>query len=260
MRALLQYRNTQLQDVGASPAQLLYGRRLRDHMPSFADALKMRPEWIQLAEDRERALAKRHLRSIESYNHNTRNLVDLKVGDHVLVQNQTGVHPTRWDKTGRVMEIHPHSQYTVRMDGSGRCSTRNRRFLRSCLPFMSDTKLYSPKIINNDLPSLLQPSDPEENTMSEDTNTQSETEQITHVENAVPSTDPLVKETHMLNPSPTTQDPATNERESLPASQDVSHESPPPLRRSQRKRKPPPMLSVNMRGKTHSESCRPCPS
>ena len=32
-RALLQYRNTPLQDLKLSPAQILYGRELRDCMP-----------------------------------------------------------------------------------------------------------------------------------------------------------------------------------------------------------------------------------
>ena len=117
--------------LGVSPAQLLYGRQLRDHLPYFTDALKIRQEWIQLAEDRERALAQRHLRSMETYNQHTRPLQDLKIGDHVLVQNQTGNQPTRWDKTGLVTEVLPHDQYLIRMDGSGRCTLRNRRYLRT---------------------------------------------------------------------------------------------------------------------------------
>ena len=141
---VLQYRNTPLQDLGVSPAQLLYGRQLRDHLPSFADALKIRQEWIQLAEDRERALAQRHLRSMETYNQHTRPLQDLKIGDHVLVQNQTGNQPTRWDKTGLVTEVLPHDQYLIRMDGSGRCTLRNRRYLRHCSPFMSDPREVVP--------------------------------------------------------------------------------------------------------------------
>jgi hypothetical protein len=60
-RALLQYRNTPLPGLGTSPAQLLYGRKLRDHIPTLPDVLRIRKEWVTSAEDRERALAKRHL-------------------------------------------------------------------------------------------------------------------------------------------------------------------------------------------------------
>ena len=257
-RALLQYRNTPLQDLNVSPAQLLYGRQLRDHMPSFAEALKIRPQWIQLAEDRERALAKRHLRSMESYNRNTRNLADLKVGDHVLVQNQTGVHPTRWDKTGQVMEVLPHDQYTVRMDGSGRCSKRNRRFLRTCLPFMSDQKYIDYPVVTKEPPPLPQVSTPEPEPMDallEDIATPNDTQQVTGNDSEVPSTHPSANKPL----TPTIQNPATNEKcqspESLPDFQD-----PLPIRRSQRKTKPPARLSLKMHGKTHDESCRPCPS
>ena len=98
-RALLQYRNTPIQGLNLSPSQLLYGRQMRDHLPSFSDALKIRPEWLTIAENRERALAQRHLQSMETYNEHTRCLPQLNIGDHVIVQNQTGTHPLRWDKT-----------------------------------------------------------------------------------------------------------------------------------------------------------------
>ena len=43
-RALLRYRNIPVQYLGASPAHLLYDRQPRDHLPSFAHTLKIRPE------------------------------------------------------------------------------------------------------------------------------------------------------------------------------------------------------------------------
>ena len=137
-RALLQYRNTPLQGINESPAQLLYGRQLRDHLPSTSEKLEIREEWRQLAQDREKALRRRHVQSGEQYNEHTRNLPPLQIGDIVYVQNQVGANPRRWEKTGRIVEIHEHNQYTVRMDGSGRTTLRNRRFLRKCIPFLKD--------------------------------------------------------------------------------------------------------------------------
>ena len=43
-RALLQHRNTPLQGIGASPAQILLGRTLRDFLPSDGKELHIRPE------------------------------------------------------------------------------------------------------------------------------------------------------------------------------------------------------------------------
>ena len=55
-RALLQCRNTSLQGLDLSPAQILYGRILRDYMPSQKEALKVRKELLIAAEQREIAL------------------------------------------------------------------------------------------------------------------------------------------------------------------------------------------------------------
>ena len=61
-------------------------------------------------------------------------LPPLVVGDCVRIQNQTGPHPTKWDKTGIVVEVRQFDQYVVRVDGSGRVTLRNRKFLRKYLP------------------------------------------------------------------------------------------------------------------------------
>ena len=43
-RAILQYRNTPDRDIGMSPAQLLYGRQLRDFLPGKPQDY-VRPKW-----------------------------------------------------------------------------------------------------------------------------------------------------------------------------------------------------------------------
>ena len=56
-------------------------------------------------------------------------LPELRVGDYVRLQNQLGPHPKKWDKTGQVIEVRQHDQYLVKVDGSGRVTLRNRKFL-----------------------------------------------------------------------------------------------------------------------------------
>ena len=99
-RELLQHRNTPLQDLGVSPAHIVFGRTLRDFLPVLGDQLKIRPEWKELLEDREKALRRRHILTIERYNEHVKELEPLSIGTHVSVQNQGGNKPKRWDKTG----------------------------------------------------------------------------------------------------------------------------------------------------------------
>ena len=140
-RALLQYRNTPLQGVNLSPAQILYGRVLKDHTPSLPELRQIRPEWKLQAQEREIALQKRNSKVVERYNRNSRTLPDLSVSDHVSVQNQKGTYPRRWDKTGKIVEKLANRQYNIRMDGSGRITLRNRKFIRKIAPVCSDPPL-----------------------------------------------------------------------------------------------------------------------
>ena len=79
----------------------------------------MHKEWRVTAEDREKALAKRHHTCLEKLNKHVKELKELKVGQSVKVQNQAGNHSKRWARTGTVVEVGPGPrQYAVRMDGS----------------------------------------------------------------------------------------------------------------------------------------------
>ena len=135
LQALMTYRNTPDRDTQLSPAQVIFGRNLRDFLPSPQARYKPQPEWIMLREDREKALAKRAISNMEKLDRNCRVLPKLAVGDSVLVQNQVGNHPSKWDITGVVVEAGEHDQYIIRVDGSGRMTLRNRRFLRKITPY-----------------------------------------------------------------------------------------------------------------------------
>ena len=133
-RALLTYRNTPNKDLGVSPAQILYGRCLKDHLPTTKDFLQQRKEWVTLKEDREKALSQKYGRIQAELESHSRNLKPLPIGSIVQVQNQKGKNPLKWDRSGVVVEYLGNQQYTIKMDGSGRVSLRNRRFLRKIDP------------------------------------------------------------------------------------------------------------------------------
>ena len=132
-RALMQYRNTPLQGINLSPAQILLGRNIRDFFPFTNAKSRMREEWLISADERDKALSRRHATHVERLSLHVHELPALAIGESVLIQNQTGNHPGRWDRTGVVVDIGPGPrQYLVRTDGSGRVTLRNRKFLRTC--------------------------------------------------------------------------------------------------------------------------------
>merc|ERR1711954_499944 len=59
MRAVMQYRNTPIPDLRLSPAQIVFGRQIRDFIPVLPYKYRPSQEWTLLREDRERALATR---------------------------------------------------------------------------------------------------------------------------------------------------------------------------------------------------------
>ena len=55
------------------------------------------------------------------------------IGHAVAVQNQKGRFPKKWDKTVVVVENMDHDKVLVKMDGSRRLTTRNRRFVKKII-------------------------------------------------------------------------------------------------------------------------------
>ena len=139
LRALLQLRNTPDPDCNLSPAQIIFGRPIRDSL-SFVNRLEkftnphVRPMWRAAWASKENALRSRFIQSSESLNEHVKHLKPLSIGDKCFIQNQTGNYSTKWDRTGSVVDVRDHDQYIVKVDGSGRLTKRNRRFLRSFKP------------------------------------------------------------------------------------------------------------------------------
>ena len=153
LRAMLQLRNTPDRDCNLSPAQIIFGRPLKDSL-RFINRLEkfsnphVRPLWRQAWEAKEEALRTRIARTTEALKTHSRPLRSLAVGEHVFLQNQRGIAPNKWDRSGAVLESLDHDQYKVKVDGSGRLTLRNRHFLRAYTPatpsIQSDPTTSSP--------------------------------------------------------------------------------------------------------------------
>jgi hypothetical protein len=92
-------------------------------------------DWAVTQEHRERTLAITRGR----WTTRTKALDDLEVGTAVAIQNQTGPNPTKWDKTGIVLENKPNNKVMIKVDGSRRVTMRNQRFVRPMEPTLRIT-------------------------------------------------------------------------------------------------------------------------
>ena len=147
-RAILQYRNSPDPETKLSPAMCVFGRPIKDFIPILPGRYQPHNTWRETMKAREEALRNRHMKAAERWSEHTQRLPPLKVGDHVRIQNQVGPFPKKWDKTGKIIEIRQFDQYVVKVDGSGRVTLRNRKFLRQYTPVQMQRPI---KMIENDI-------------------------------------------------------------------------------------------------------------
>ena len=109
---------------GRSPAEWVYGRNLKDRLPTHHTAFAERWQrgWREL--DAREAATKRT--AAERYDSRSRQHTPLAPGDQVWVQDHT---TQRWTITATVVERGPHDIYSVKQP-SGRIIKRNRVHLR----------------------------------------------------------------------------------------------------------------------------------
>ena len=98
---------------------------MRDAIPANPKLYRLHKEWIVSALERENTFASKYQAISSDYNSKARNLAPLAVQTRVRLQDKGNRR-----KTGTIVEILPHRQYRIRMDGSGKVTLRNRRFLQ----------------------------------------------------------------------------------------------------------------------------------
>ena len=133
-KAILQYRNTPDPTTKFSPAMCVLGRPTKDLIPILPGKYHPHQTWRKSLNLREEALRHRRMTHQEKWSERTKSLTPLIISDRVRIQNQTGRHPNKWDRTGIVIEVRQFHQYLIRIDGSGNQTLRNRKFLRKYIP------------------------------------------------------------------------------------------------------------------------------
>lgn len=152
-RALLIHHNQTDPISGLSPAEVIFGRRLRDHLPLQDQKFQPRAEWRLEADQREKAFAKRHILKREQLSRGSKELHPLAVGDNVAIQDASNLgKPGKWTKTGLVTDCLPFQSYEIKVDGSNSLTKRNRVHLRKIVPFVSQSMLDEQRLISTPAP------------------------------------------------------------------------------------------------------------
>ena len=152
-RAILAHRNTPAQQSQLSPSELVFGHKMRDHLPN--KFRKVRKSWRRFR------LAKEIKNRVQTTwtADKSRTHRPLVIGEHVSIQNQHGNKPKRWSNTGKVVEVLPHRKYQVMIDGSKRLTLRNRKFLRRIPATARDGE--EPRRVEAPLPPSPSPTSPQ---------------------------------------------------------------------------------------------------
>ena len=87
-------------DTGMSPANCLIGRSTRDLLLGIPAKYRPHQDWTDRLDLHERALSKKRVTGRARWDKHSQGLSPLRCGDAVMIQNQTGRHQTKWDKSG----------------------------------------------------------------------------------------------------------------------------------------------------------------
>lgn len=117
---LLKYRNTPIPDLGLSPAQMLFNRRLKDNLPIVDSMLNPRLPNKKLLKNK---FQHRRQKQKVYYNKNSKNLAGGKVADKVMFRNHN-----HWENGTIVEQLTEPRSYLVK-DNYGKVYRRNRQHL-----------------------------------------------------------------------------------------------------------------------------------
>ena len=135
-RALIQHRDDPIDGIKFSPAQLPFGRSIRDFQPILPGKFKPHEVWVDCVDKRE--LAMHHRLSLgPRRGHRTPGSSTLSLlGRRWSSKTRGGGSKLtkKWDGTETVVEDISHEKYSVKIDGSGRLKDRNRRYLGAFKP------------------------------------------------------------------------------------------------------------------------------
>ena len=115
--ALLCHANTKCRVLNKSPAELAYGRCLKDFFPRSVKSLLPIPANLLSGEVKDKLQEKIRSEVGQKWSEHTKVLPELKIGDFVQIQNLKGRNPLKSDYNGEIVGRHNVNSYAVKVNG-----------------------------------------------------------------------------------------------------------------------------------------------
>ena len=119
--AMLSYRTTAIDDIGLSPAEMMFSRKLKTKLPTSAPLLQQQG----LPKNLKNRFKRRQEKQKQYYDRGSKQLKPLKIGENVVME-----HNNTWKPATVTAEHHTPRSYVVENE-YGQTYRRNRRHLRS---------------------------------------------------------------------------------------------------------------------------------
>ena len=144
--ALLCYANTKCRVLNKSPAEMAFGRSLKDFFPRQVSSLLPIPANLLSGPVKDVLQEKIREAGDKKWSEHTKVLPPLNVGEWVQLQNLKGSHPLKSDYSGEIVGRHNVNSYAVKVNGTGKVTVRNRASLRKIPPPVS---IHAPMTVPN---------------------------------------------------------------------------------------------------------------
>ena len=127
--ALLCYANTKCRVLKKSPAELAFGRCLKDFFPRQVSSLLPIPENLMSGPVKDRLQENIREDGGLRWSEHSKVLPPSHIGQWVQMQNFKGSHPLKSDYSGEIVGNHNVNSYAVKVNGTGQVPVRNRASL-----------------------------------------------------------------------------------------------------------------------------------
>ena len=132
--ALLCYANTKCRVLKKSPAEMAFGRTLKDFFPRHVSSLLPIPDNLMSGPVKDVLQEKIRKAGGQKWSEHTKVLQPLVAGQWVQLQNLRGNHPLKSDYSGVIVGKHNENSCAVKVNGTGKVTLRNRASLRKIPP------------------------------------------------------------------------------------------------------------------------------